>query len=80
MLLPSPETLRNLIARYEEAQLLHSEQGTYETAQRLEDVTYTLCVSTGTRTPEAALAVAHDHLSRTAASKPASASDVMLTA
>ncbi|MFI9029504.1 DUF5133 domain-containing protein [Streptomyces sp. NPDC053560] len=79
MLLPSPETLRNLVARYEELQVLHSEQGSYEAARRLEDITYTLCVSTGTRTPEDALAVAERHLAR-AEVAAATPSDVALTA
>ncbi|POX37438.1 DUF5133 domain-containing protein [Streptomyces sp. Ru73] len=80
MLLPSPETLRNLIARYEELQVRHAEQGTYESARELEDATYTLCVSTGTRTPEAALLVAQEHLSRATAAEAATPSEVALTA
>ncbi|GAA0464986.1 DUF5133 domain-containing protein [Streptomyces olivaceiscleroticus] len=79
MLLPSPETLRNLVARYEELQVRHSEEGSYETARCLEDITYTLCVSTGTRTPEDALAVAERHLAQ-AELATATPSDVALTA
>jgi precorrin-2 methylase len=53
-----PAILRNLVEQYEVLQVLHAEQNSFETRRELEDVTYTLCVSTGTQTVEAALAVA----------------------
>lgn len=62
MLLAHPAILRNLVEQYETLQVLHAEQGSFETRRRLEDITYTLCVSTGTHTPTAALAVAEQQL------------------
>ncbi|MBP0460201.1 DUF5133 domain-containing protein [Streptomyces montanisoli] len=62
MLMAHPAILRNLVEQFQTLRLLHAERGTPETRQRLEDVTYTLCVSTGTRTPEAALMAAREHL------------------
>jgi hypothetical protein len=53
-----PTTLRHLVRTYESARDLHARYGTRETQQRLEDATYTLCVSTGTRTAVDALAEA----------------------
>ncbi|MFF2523266.1 DUF5133 domain-containing protein [Streptomyces liangshanensis] len=72
-----PAMLRNLVERYEELQVARTGQDTLETRRRLEDVTYTLCVSTGTRTIEDALRVAEEQLAE--ALDPAEA-DVRLTA
>ncbi|WP_432151833.1 DUF5133 domain-containing protein [Streptomyces sp. bgisy029] len=58
MLLPRPDTIRTLLARYYELQLEHSQDSHYELQRSLEDVTYTLCVSTGTRTVQDALLAA----------------------
>lgn len=55
-----PVVLSKLIKQFET--LLRAEQDTPETRRRLEDVTYTLCVSTGTRTAEAALTAARAQL------------------
>ncbi|OON82963.1 hypothetical protein B1H18_00065 [Streptomyces tsukubensis] len=52
--------LRKLINRFERLQARHTEENTVESRRDLEDVTYTLCVSTGTRTVEAALAAARE--------------------
>lgn len=41
--------LQNLLERYETLRALHAEKSTKEARQRVEDVAYTLCVSTGTR-------------------------------
>jgi hypothetical protein len=57
-----PAILRNLVEQYEALHVLHAEQGSLETQRRLEDVTYTLCVSTGTQTVEAALVAAEQQL------------------
>lgn len=84
MLMAHPVILRNLVEQYEKLQVLHAEQGTFETRRRLEDVTYTLCVSTGTQTVDAALAVAERQLTaalvETAPVKDAPDADVRLTA
>lgn len=53
-----PVVLRRLVEQYEALALLHAEQGTHEARQRMDDVAYTLCVATGTREVEAALAAA----------------------
>ncbi|GAA3715861.1 DUF5133 domain-containing protein [Streptomyces tremellae] len=58
MLMAHPTMLRHLVESYETARALHARQGGKETLRRLEDATYTLCVSTGTRTAEDALAAA----------------------
>jgi hypothetical protein len=60
-----PATLRSLVLRYEALQVLRSERDSFETRRRLEDITYTLCVSTGTRAVEDALAVAERQLAAT---------------
>lgn len=62
MLLAHPAILRNLVEQYETLKVLPAEQGSFETRRRLEDITYTLCVSTGTHTPAAALAAAEQQL------------------
>lgn len=54
----NPATLRNLVKRYEALRSTHARLGTSESSRRLEDVSYTLCVTTGTRTVPAALATA----------------------
>jgi hypothetical protein len=72
-----PAILRNLVERYEELQAGRTGQDSLETRRRLEDVTYTLCVSTGTRTIEAALRAAEEQLT---AALDVTGSDVRLTA
>ncbi|MFH9707012.1 DUF5133 domain-containing protein [Streptomyces luteogriseus] len=62
MLLAHPVVLNNLIEQYETLRALHAESSTPETRQRMEDVAYTLCVSTGTRDIEAALVAARHRL------------------
>ncbi|MER7807542.1 DUF5133 domain-containing protein [Streptomyces sp900116325] len=70
MLLAHPAILRNLVEQYESLKVLHAEEGSFETRCRLEDIMYTLCVSTGTHTPEAALTAA-EHQLRSALSEVA---------
>lgn len=68
MLLAHPAVLRELVARYES--LCAAAQGRAlapDLKQRLDDVTYTLCVTTGTRQLEHALAAARARLAATAA-------------
>lgn len=66
MLLMARPVLKNLLEQYETLRALHAEQGSKETLRRLEDVSYTLCVSTGTRDIDAALAAARHRLAATA--------------
>ncbi|MEU0127972.1 MULTISPECIES: DUF5133 domain-containing protein [unclassified Streptomyces] len=58
MLMANPATLRSLVKRYEALRSAHARLGTSESVRRLEDVSYTLCVTTGTRTVPDALTVA----------------------
>ncbi|MEV1044378.1 DUF5133 domain-containing protein [Streptomyces sp. NPDC049916] len=71
MLIPTPDAMRTLLARYNDLQLRHSQDSDYELQRSLEDVTYTLCVSTGTRTVHDALLAADDILRRAAAADEA---------
>ncbi|MDQ0986096.1 DUF5133 domain-containing protein [Streptomyces sp. V2I9] len=73
MLIPSPDAMRTLLARYNELQLRHSQDSDHELQRSLEDVTYTLCVSTGTRTVHDALLAADTILRRSAAEEEAAA-------
>ncbi|MBK6047484.1 DUF5133 domain-containing protein [Streptomyces sp. MBT55] len=69
MLTPSPDAMRTLLARYNDLQLRHSQDSDYELQRSLEDVTYTLCVSTGTRTVHDALLAADTILRKAAAGR-----------
>ncbi|GGR63818.1 DUF5133 domain-containing protein [Streptomyces roseolus] len=62
MLMPHPAVLNDLVAQYETL-LPRAEDGSAEAQRRLEDVAYTLCVSTGTRDVETALTAARRQLS-----------------
>lgn len=57
-----PAVLRNLVEQYETLRALHAENGSTEMRQRMDDVAYTLCVSTGTRNVDAALVAARRRL------------------
>jgi hypothetical protein len=48
VLVPDPKVVRRLLTRYAALKIAYAERETLETARRLEDVTYTLCVMTGT--------------------------------
>ncbi|MGW7081426.1 DUF5133 domain-containing protein [Streptomyces sp. NPDC054866] len=63
MLMAHPIVLKNLLEQYETLSALHAENGTKEARQCLEDVAYTLCISTGTRRIDAALSAARRQLS-----------------
>ncbi|MEE4544071.1 DUF5133 domain-containing protein [Streptomyces sp. V4-01] len=63
MLMAHPLILRNLVDEYEAFSALHAENGDPQARTRMEDVAYTLCVSTGTRDVETALTVARTQLS-----------------
>ncbi|MEU9445721.1 DUF5133 domain-containing protein [Streptomyces sp. NPDC048304] len=62
MLMAHPAVLTNLIEQYETLRILHAENGSPEVRQRMDDVAYTLCVSTGTRDIDAALIAARHRL------------------
>lgn len=62
MLMAHPAVLRELVQRYE-ALLAGRTAATRQERQReLDDVSYTLCVSTGTRSVEEALALARERI------------------
>ncbi|MEV2253847.1 DUF5133 domain-containing protein [Streptomyces sp. NPDC050147] len=62
MLMAHPAVLEELIEEYEALRTLHAESGTEQARQRLDDIAYTLCVSTGTRDIDAALVAARHQL------------------
>jgi hypothetical protein len=53
-----PAVLNNLIEQYETLRVLHAENGSAEVRRRMDDLAYTLCISTGTRDVDAALIAA----------------------
>ncbi|MGW7086802.1 DUF5133 domain-containing protein [Streptomyces sp. NPDC054871] len=63
MLMANPVVLKNLLEQHETLSALNAEKGSKEARQRMEDVAYTLCVSTGTRDITAALVAARHQLS-----------------
>ncbi|GAA3101752.1 DUF5133 domain-containing protein [Streptomyces echinatus] len=63
MLMAHPAVLKDLIAQYEALTLLRAEESTAQARQRLADVSYTLCVATGTRDVDMALIAARHRLS-----------------
>jgi hypothetical protein len=58
VLLAHPVILRNLVDRYEALAALHAEHSTPAARRELDDVTYLLCVATGTGDADAALVAA----------------------
>ncbi|MFI1330848.1 DUF5133 domain-containing protein [Streptomyces sp. NPDC020845] len=62
MLMAHPVVLRNLVHQYETLQALHAEAGGPEIRQRMDDVAYTLCISTGTQDVDTALVAARYQL------------------
>lgn len=57
-----PVVLRNLIEQYETLAVLQAQDGSEEVRRRMDDLAYTLCVSTGTRDVDAALIAARHRL------------------
>ncbi|MFB6557776.1 MULTISPECIES: DUF5133 domain-containing protein [unclassified Streptomyces] len=57
-----PAVLARLVQEYETESELHAAGRHEPVRRRLEDVAYTLCVSTGTRDVDAALAAARERL------------------
>ncbi|MFB7503659.1 DUF5133 domain-containing protein [Streptomyces broussonetiae] len=62
MLMAHPAVLQNLIKQYETLRILRAEDGSEEVRRRMDDVAYTLCVSTGTCDVDAALIAARHQL------------------
>ncbi|MEV6752977.1 DUF5133 domain-containing protein [Streptomyces sp. NPDC051214] len=62
MLMADPRVLRDLVEQYEALSALHARDGASEARRRLEDIAYTLCVSTGTREVASALAAARSQM------------------
>jgi hypothetical protein len=62
MLMAHPAVLIDLIEQYETLHALHAEEGSGVVRQRLDDVAYTLCISTGTQDVDAALVAARHQL------------------
>ncbi|MBT2440335.1 DUF5133 domain-containing protein [Streptomyces sp. ISL-36] len=62
MLMAHPAVLNNLIEQYETLRVLHAENGSEEVRRRMDDIAYTLCISTGTRDVDAALIAARHRL------------------
>lgn len=61
-MLMAPAVLRGLVEQYETLQTLDSHVGGPDIRQRMDDVSYTLCVATGTRDVDTALVVARHQL------------------
>ncbi|MBW5421388.1 DUF5133 domain-containing protein [Streptomyces sp. BG9H] len=62
MLRPHPSFLHALLENHATLTALQAKEDSAEVRRQLDDVTYTLCVSTGTRTLEAGLASARAQL------------------
>ncbi|WP_256097062.1 DUF5133 domain-containing protein [Streptomyces agglomeratus] len=60
--MPEPRYVRNLLARYASARIALAEKYEPKWQRELDDVSYTLCVVTGTRLVADALAAADDIL------------------
>ncbi|MFH8574163.1 DUF5133 domain-containing protein [Streptomyces sp. NPDC017993] len=58
MLMAHPAVLQNLVEQYETLRLLHAQEASELVRQRMDDVAYTLCTSTGTRDVDTALIAA----------------------
>jgi len=62
VLMAHPAVLRNLVEQYDTLRILQAENGDADVQQRMDDIAYTLCVSTGTRDIDAALVAARHQL------------------
>ncbi|GAA2493852.1 DUF5133 domain-containing protein [Streptomyces gobitricini] len=81
MLLAHPAVLRELVARYESLCTASQELALApELKRRLDDVAYTLCVTTGTRQLDQALAAARARLATTATAATATATVTVASA
>ncbi|MFJ4467763.1 DUF5133 domain-containing protein [Streptomyces sp. NPDC089424] len=68
MLNAHPAVLKDLVEQYEALRTLHGEDGSEEVRRRMDDIGYTLCVSTATRDVDEALVAARRQLSALRAS------------
>ncbi|MFJ7072151.1 DUF5133 domain-containing protein [Streptomyces sp. NPDC098781] len=75
MILPAEKELRAALARYAESRIEHDVLPTGRTSRALEDATYTLCVLTGARTADEALATADALLQRYRADRTSNGRD-----
>ncbi|CAL9344767.1 DUF5133 domain-containing protein [Streptomyces sp. Tu 3180] len=64
MLVPDPKVVRQLLTRYATLQIAQAERHSPTAARELEDVSYTLCVMTGTSSIHDAVARADDLLAQ----------------
>ncbi|EFE65247.1 MULTISPECIES: DUF5133 domain-containing protein [Streptomyces] len=64
MLVPDPKIVRRLLTQYATLRIAQAEGHTPAAARELEDVSYTLCVMTGTSSIHDAVARADDLLAR----------------
>ncbi|MER5890839.1 DUF5133 domain-containing protein [Streptomyces sp. NPDC001941] len=64
MVVPAEGELRRVLARFDRARTAHEGCPSPASSRSLDDATYTLCVMTGTRTAEEAVAVADELLAR----------------
>ncbi|UXY32894.1 DUF5133 domain-containing protein [Streptomyces sp. HUAS TT20] len=62
MLMAHPAVLRNMVEQYDALRILHADHGSPGGRRRMDDIAFTLCVSTGTRDIDAALIVARHQL------------------
>jgi hypothetical protein len=62
MLMAHPAVLARTLAQYETLRELGAEHGGEAARQRLDDVAYSLCISTGTSDIDAAVIAARHHL------------------
>jgi hypothetical protein len=62
MLKAHPAFLRELVQRYEALMAMGAAGSLHQHQRELDDVSYTLCVSTGTRSVEHALALARERI------------------
>ncbi|MEU1015094.1 DUF5133 domain-containing protein [Streptomyces sp. NPDC005900] len=62
MLRPHPSFVHALLENHATLRELQAKEDSAEVRRQLDDVTYTLCVSTGTRTLDAAIAAARAQL------------------
>ncbi|WP_242438632.1 DUF5133 domain-containing protein [Streptomyces sp. CB00455] len=67
--MPDPQFVRTLLARYATARIALAQDSGPQWEQELDDVTYTLCVATGSRSIGDALAAADAYLEQSAAAK-----------
>ncbi|MDQ0815012.1 hypothetical protein QFZ63_006726 [Streptomyces sp. B3I7] len=62
MLMPHPATLHKLLEEYQALAAQEAADGVTKSGQRVQDLAYTLCVSTGTRDVQQALDYARRYL------------------